>query len=48
MKDGVEWNMDAAKKRVNFVIDKKDKKEIPADRLILLTLDYATELNRII
>ena len=48
MKDGVEWNIDQTTKRVSFNSEKKEKKEIPAQKMIYLSLDYATELNRII
>ena len=46
-KDGVAWEVNADK-RVYFSAEKKDKKEIPAVKMINLSLDYATELNRII
>lgn len=46
MKDGVEWKV--ANARVYFHAEKKDKKEIPAAKMINLSLEYATELNRII
>jgi len=48
MKDGVGWEVNPSDKRVYFTIQKKDKKEIPATKMIHLSLDYATELNRII
>ena len=47
-KDGVAWEVNATEKRVYFSAEKKDKKEIPAVKMINLSLDYATELNRII
>ena len=47
-KDGVAWEVNGADKRVYFSAEKKDKKEIPAVKMINLSLDYATELNRII
>ena len=46
MKDGVEWQV--ANGRVFFNVEKKDQKEIPATKMINLSLEYATELNRII
>ena len=46
MKDGVEWQV--KDQRVYFKVEKKDKKEIPATKMINLALEYATELNRII
>ena len=46
MKDGVEWHVRDS--RVYFKVEKKDKKEIPSTKMINLSLEYATELNRII
>lgn len=46
LKDGVEWQVTNG--RVFFHVEKKDKKEIPAAKMINLSLEYATELNRII
>lgn len=48
MKDGVGWNVNQSDKRVYFTVQKKDQKEIPASKMINLSLEYATELNRII
>jgi hypothetical protein len=46
MKDGVEWQV--ANGRVYFKVEKKDQKEIPSSKMINLSLEYATVLNRII
>jgi hypothetical protein len=46
MKDGVGWTIQ--NNRVYFHVEKKDKKEIPSINMINLSLEYATELNRII
>ena len=46
MKDGVGWEV--RENRVWFKVAKKDQKEIPAAKMINLSLEYATELNRII
>ena len=48
MKDGVGWEVHNAEKRVYFKAERKDEKEIPASKMINLTLEYATEMNRII
>lgn len=48
MKDGVEWEVNQVQKRVYFKAERKDEKEIPASKMINLTLEYATEMNRII
>jgi len=48
MKDSVGWELNASDNRVYFKVEKKDKKEIPASKMINLTLGYATEMNRII
>jgi len=45
-KDSVGWEI--KNNRVYFNVEKKDKKEIPAIKMINLTLQYATEMNRII
>ena len=47
-KEGVVWNLDTKQKRVFFTAERVEKKEIPAEKMILLSLEYATELNRII
>ena len=47
-KEGCVWNLDLSSKRVNFTTERVEKKEIPAEKMILLSLEYATELNRII
>ncbi len=46
MKDGVAWAVSGG--RVVFKAEKREKKEIPSNKMICLSLDYATELNRII
>ena len=48
MKDAVGWEINPNDKRVYFRAEKKDQKEIPASKMINLSLEYATELNRII
>ena len=48
MKDGVGWSVNHSENRVYFVAEKKDKKEIPSVQMINFSLDFATELNRII
>ena len=48
MKDSVGWEFNQTDSRVYFHVEKKDKKEIPAHKMISMTLDYATEMNRII
>ena len=45
-KGQVQWVVEGDK--LHFVKEKKDVKEIPSMKMINLTLDYATELNRII
>lgn len=47
-KDRVQWQINEQDKRVYFVLEKKEKKEIPSVKMINTTLDIATELNRII
>ena len=47
-KEGCVWNLDLQSKRVFFTTERVEKKEIPAEKMILLSLEYATELNRII
>lgn len=47
-KDKVQWQINEDDKRVYFVLEKKEKKEIPSVKMINTTLDIATELNRII
>ena len=48
MKDSVGWEINPNDKRVYFKAEKKEQKEIPATKMINLSLEYATELNRII
>ena len=48
MKEGVEWRVNQQDGRVYFNSEVKDKCEIPSIPMINMTLDYATELNRII
>ena len=45
-KDGIIWEV--KNNRVNFTKEKRDVTEIPSLRMVNTTLDYATELNRII
>lgn len=45
-KEGVEWKVDGG--RLWFVKQKADQKEIPSQKMIGLSLEYATELNRIV
>jgi len=47
MKDNVGWEI-GTDGRVYFRQEKKDKKEIPATKMINLSLEYATQMNRII
>lgn len=47
-KDKVQWQINEDDKRVYFVLEKKEKKEIPSVKMINTALDIATELNRII
>ena len=47
-KDQVAWTINDGDKRVYFVAEKKEKKEIPSVKMINTTLEIATELNRII
>ena len=47
MKDNVGWEI-SSDSRVHFRVEKKDKKEIPATKMINLSLEYATQMNRII
>ena len=47
-KDRVQWQINEQDKRVYFVLEKKEKKEIPSVKMINTTLEIATELNRII
>lgn len=46
--DGVIWRHDAAQKRVYFEAEKSERLEIPNAKMINLSLEYATEINRII
>mmetsp|Transcript_43083 Transcript_43083/g.31077 ORF Transcript_43083/g.31077 Transcript_43083/m.31077 type:complete len:140 (+) Transcript_43083:422-841(+) len=46
MKEGIEWR--TVNDRVEFGRERKEINEIPAMKMINLSLDYATELNRII
>jgi len=46
LKDGIEWRV--VNDRVQFGREKKEINEIPSMKMINLSLDYATELNRII
>lgn len=46
MKDGIEWR--TVNDRVQFGRERKEFNEIPSMKMINLSLDYATELNRII
>lgn len=48
MSDGVIWRQDAASKRVYFEAEKSERLEIPNAKMINLSLEYASELNRII
>lgn len=45
-KEGVEWQISGD--RLFFSRQKEQMKEIPANKMISLSLDYATELNRIV
>lgn len=47
-KDQVAWSINEAEKRVYFVVERSEKKEIPSVKMINTTLEIATELNRII
>ena len=46
--DGVIWRHDGSKKRVYFEAEKAERLEIPNAKMINLSLEYATEINRII
>ena len=46
LKDGIEWRV--VNDRVVFGREKREVNEIPSMQMINLSLDYATELNRII
>ena len=48
MCDGVIWRNDAQTKRVYFEAEKSERLEIPNAKMINLSLEYATEINRII
>jgi len=48
LKDGVGWGINNADGRVYFNAGKKEKNEIPSYQMINLSLEYATELNKII
>jgi len=45
-KEGIEWAVEGD--RLAFKRQKAELKEIPANKMIALSLDYATELNRIV
>jgi len=45
-KEGVEWKVDNG--RLWFIRHRADQKEIPSNKMIGVTLEYATELNRIV
>lgn len=45
-KEGIAWQVKDG--RVHFLRQQQEMKEIPANKMIDLTLGYATELNRII
>jgi CSN8/PSMD8/EIF3K family len=45
-KEGVEWQVRGD--RLHFVKQKADAKEIPSERMINTSLQFATELNRIV
>ena len=47
-KDQVGWQINEGDKRVYFIVEKKETKEIPSIKMINTTLHIATELNRII
>ena len=46
MKDKVQWEVQGD--RVFFKSDKKGTNEIPSSRMIGTSIEYATEMNRII
>ena len=46
MKDGIAWEV--RNDRLHFIRERKEMTEIPTNKMINLTLQYATELNKII
>ncbi len=46
MKDKVNWEVKGD--RVFFIPEQKTTKEIPSSRMITTSIEYATEMNRII